>query len=256
MIAVYEYVMVVNETALAELGQPVPTTLTAWRELVCEFRQVGGWSDGKFGAVWGAELPADGDFGWAWLAAQGNTIFDVASLRYQLIDENEVAQLTWLAEVEDAACITLTTDAAIRLDNFASGRALIYFAPSNQLDIVAEAIAGHFVEPFQWSVYPLPSDNARPLPYTQGVVLSIIDQSPTENEAAWAFITWLDGQMAIPSPATPVQYAPMLAGGEIGQLETGFMWQRVLQVNVAPSEALPALELTLNDLVEAFRPRD
>lgn len=272
----FSEVMIVNEDALAELDADVPTTVDEFVSLNCAFRENGGWTDGKFGTVWGASLPQYGTFVHALAAAQGLDVFQNEQFSYAGLD----VMLTALSTAENDGCLTTTDNRSQALEEFASGRALFYFASTSELDFLQRGIESFFVESFEWSVYPLPGPSHRP--YLYGNVLSIIGEDEDKDQAAWEFIEWFTqpaqnarwaaatqshpiSQRAADLMTFPPQWQqawelittgavidPMLAGGEVIDFEVGAMWRRVLLSDTNPTEELTNLELRVNQILADF----
>jgi multiple sugar transport system substrate-binding protein len=269
-------VMIVNEDALAELEREVPSTIEDFVTLSCAFRTNGGWSDGKFGTVWGASLPQYGTFIHALAVAQGLDVFANEQFSYDGLD----ITLSLLATAENDGCVTTTDDRSLALEAFASGRALFYFASTSELDFVQRGIESFFVEPFAWGVYALPGPSTRP--YLYGNVLSVIAENEPLDRAAWEFIEWFtqpaqNARWATATHSHPVSQPaaelmtlarqwqqawdfitntaiidPMLAGGEVIDFEVGAMWRRVLLTNTDPADELANLEGHINQILADF----
>ncbi|MCI0714658.1 MAG: extracellular solute-binding protein [Chloroflexi bacterium] len=269
-------VMLVNEDALAELEANVPTTIEDFIALSCTFRENSGWSGGKFGTVWGASLPQTAAFVNALAVVQGIEVFDGEQFNYVGLDQT----LSLLAAGKNDGCLTTTDNRAVALEEFASGRALFFFASTSELDIVQRGIESFFVDSFEWGVYPLPGPVTQP--YLYGNVLSIIDEDEALDAAVWDFIEWFmqpeqNARWAAATQSHPISQPaadlmafapqwqqvwdlmngeamidPMLAGGEVIDFEVGAMWRRVLLSNTNPTDELANLELRVNQILADF----
>ncbi len=180
-------VLVVNETALAEMNAEIPHNATEFGEIACDFRQQGGWSQGKFGTVWSAYLPMRGNFVTALLTAQGETLYEDGA--WQFTSPDNATLLSTLANYHQSACTTVTDDPAIALDEFAAGKALFYFAHTSDLPNLEIAIASNYIEPFAWQAYPLLAADGAPQ-WVDAQGLSMIQHAEEQDLASWHFMEW------------------------------------------------------------------
>ena len=282
-------VLVINESALAEMNAQPPTTPAEFGTLSCQFRQNGGWSQGKFGAVWGAYMPMRGNFVAGLLTAQDNAIYQANPPTWQFNSADNADVLRTLASFHQNACTTFTDDPAIALDDFVAGKSLFYFAHSSELRNLEIGIASNYVEPFAWGVYPLlTGDNALPWVDAQG--LSVIKHDPAQELASWRFMHWLiservhfstwvqatggfpirqdvgdelaeNGEMAPQWAQTwdllksEHVHKSMLASGEVVYFEIESAWRRIYINFSDPPVELETLDTILQDIMTNFGDR-
>ena len=282
-------VLVINESALAEMNANPPTTPSEFGTLACQFRQNSGWSQGKFGAVWGAYLPMHGNFLSAYLTAQNSVVYQANTSTFQF-DTPETAELLRpLVSFHQNACTTVTHSSAIALDDFAAGKSLFYFAHTSELSNIEIGIASNFVEPFEWGVYPLLADKNAPL-WIDGQGLSIIDHDEAQDLASWRFMEWLISEHVHFSTwlqltnGFPIRqdvgddlaesdemtsqwtqtwtlfksehvHKPMLASGEVVYFKIESAWRHIYINFSDPNLELETLDMTLNDILSNFGDR-
>ena len=279
-------VLVINENALAEIEAEPPTIPTEFGTLACQFRQEGGWSGGKFGAVWGAYLPMRGNFVAALLTAQGNTPYALNSTSWQFDTSENAELLSILASYHQEACTTVTDNPTIALDDFVAGKSLFYFAHTSELPNIEIGIASNFVDSFTWGVYSLLADNSAPQ-WVDAQGLSVIVHDEAQDLASWRFINWLisehvhfstwiqatggfpirvdvgaelaeNGEMASQWGQTWALlksehvHKPILASGEVLYFEIESAWRRIYINFSNPMLELDVLDTTLNEIMVNF----
>ena len=284
----FSELMIINMDALHELGYDTPpSNLAELVETACAFREAGGWSESKFGTAQGFFLPLEAEFLIGMNAANGGTLFKESPAPYFAFNTPPLEEtLTRLVELQARNCIQTVQSSVDAIDSFAAGQSLFYFGNSSILTLLRDNIAQNYAVPFEWGVFPLPGEDTQPI-YVFGPIMSIVNQSPESNLAAWLFLKWfLDtepqsawveatGSLAIRQSSTAslvnhfatfpqwqqaqtlinqsaLTTLPALAGYDVIRLEIQFALQRLLATTNTIEAELPALELLSNEILMEF----
>jgi multiple sugar transport system substrate-binding protein/sn-glycerol 3-phosphate transport system substrate-binding protein len=284
--------MVVNMDALRELGYDVPpSNHSELIDMACAFREAGGWSDGKFGIAQGFQLPLEAEFLIGMNAANGGTFFEenpAPSFAFNIPPLQ--GTLSMFVELQDRNCIGTVQSSIDAVDSFAAGQTLFYFGSTATLSLLRDHIAQNYAVPFEWSVFPLPGEQAETA-YVFGPIMSVVNHSPESNLAAWQFLkwflstdihsTWIEATGNLPirqsssdtfvnSFATFPQWhqaqalvnqsilttLPALAGYDVIRLEIQFVLQRILATTKTITNELSALDQLSNKILVEFAHSD
>lgn len=250
--------LIINLDALYSMGVDTPpTTLNELQTLACQFRQVGGWSGGKFGVAWGYQFPLDAEVWLGLLSSQPEPLIVDTTLQINTSTAQQTIQS--LLDVQAAGCMTpvaLSTDAIL---TFAEGRALFYLGGSSSVNLVRQTIAASFAAPFEIGVYPLWGETV----LTYGPLLSIIHHDAGTNAAAWTFIDWWQQPAqhqrwltATNTPPIPADWntlpLPAWAGYDVVRLQIRFTLQQLLANTLSIEDGLADLQTTTDQIFNDF----
>jgi multiple sugar transport system substrate-binding protein/sn-glycerol 3-phosphate transport system substrate-binding protein len=136
----------------------------------------------------GYELSIDTSRFASWTFAFGGDIFDYQNSQFTLDSDAAKAAWEYLQGLFKDGCAALPTEAFGDQTDFGAGKLLFSIGSTSGLPFYQTAVDAGAA--FEWSVAALPHTTAEPVMNIYGASVSIPNNTPEKELAAWLFIKW------------------------------------------------------------------
>ena len=258
----FTHQLYVNQDALRELGyDEPPTTLAEIGEMACAFQAAAGWSRGEFGVVHGLDVVLDAETLFALALAQGETLFDGES--FVFTSDALKTLLVSLLDLQAESCLRFLPNRATGIDTFARGQSLFFIDSSSSSQVIEQAIALNFAQPFVWDTVPLANEGSQ---LVYGSIVTLFRQADHLSDDTLAFLAWLmqaeqrqawatfTHGLSLESPVAEFSTMPLpaLAGYDVIRLEIQFALERIVADAETIEPELSALTALSNTIWRSY----
>ena len=202
-------VLYYNQTWLEELGYDgPPRSPEEFKEMACAA------SDPGAGTI-GYEISTDASRVASLIFAHEGDIYNYDLNQFTYNTQAGVAALTLIQEMYEEGCAILIADQHSDQQDFGDGKTLFTIGTSSGIPFynaeVEDSAAEAGIDPFEWSVAPIPYTGYQPVQNVYGASVSVPQTSPEEQLAAWLFIKYYTSPEIQARWATASNYFPVRA---------------------------------------------